>query len=80
MAGWSALTRLVYAKLSAAGALIVVTVLFSHYAIGDAWTAGGACYSHPLLVQTCHASSPPSQPNVTLVFERRTPARSTLAR
>lgn len=64
----TALVRYTKGMLSMLLVLIVAMFAFSHYAVGDPWTSGGACYAHPLIVQTCHPKVEPAQSTVT--FER----------
>jgi hypothetical protein len=69
----TALVRYVYGTLSLTLALIMAMFLFAHFAIGDPWAEGGACYSHPVLIQTCHPNFDQSQSIVT--FTRVRPLR-----
>jgi hypothetical protein len=66
----TALVRYTQGMLSMLLVLIVAMFAFSHYGVGDPWTAGGPCYSHPLIVQTCHLKVEPAQSTVTLVRVR----------
>jgi hypothetical protein len=71
----TALVRYVYGTLSLTVALIMAMFLFSHFAIGDPWTQGGACYAHPVLLQTCHPKI--DQGTSTVTFTRvRAPRHS----
>lgn len=70
MTSRTALVRYTKGTLSMALALIFVVFAFSHFAIGDPWTNGGACYPHPMIAQTCHPKIEPSQSTVTFTRVR----------